>query len=120
MVKPRIIVLVANQYRVSNHKSAVWVTERVTPYGPFGQKAAHEFAEKTAREAPRERWTLGVYGDIRTVGRNIWILENESNHRVVVTVETTRPAHVRVAWASIRSWFGDTPVRPHAGRKAAA
>jgi hypothetical protein len=117
---PREVVLVSTQYRMSNHHRTVWVTEKSVPYGPFASpKMARKFAEKAARESLRQRWTLGVYGDIRTVGSTIWIVENDSNHRVIVSVDKTRPAHVRVAWASIRAWFGDSPVRPEAGRKAA-
>lgn len=115
-------MLVQQEWRAGHphfERNGSWVTIKIQLHGPFyTAKTAEEFADKVADGAPRVRWTLGE-GSVRRKGQTRIVTDGDGARRTIVTVERVRPSHVRRAWASIRTWLRDQPIRPSAERRSA-
>lgn len=114
------VVLVHHQYREKN--TGPWVTHKVDAFGPsYDLDIAREFAAKAALEAPRKKWTLGLYGDAEEIikGR-IWVVTDGKNRRSLVEAQRLQPTkgRVRQAWSNIRVWLEDKPTEIDRRRSA--
>lgn len=96
-----------------------WITEGLRIYGPFyTSHTAAEFARKVVRGAPRVRYTMSA--STRTTWEGgVWQIDNY-NTRTLIAVSAIRPSSTRSAWAFIREWFCDKPIRPSRERKVKA